>query len=709
LSRGLRPLRAVATESRQISGRLALAVAVVLAAGFAFPTAGHALASLGELTQKAGTAGCIAEFDNGGRCVVGVALDDPESVVVSPDGKSAYVASFESDAVAVLDRAADGRLTQKAGTAGCISDTGSGGACVDGVALNGPVSVAVSPDGTSVYVASLFGGVAVLNRGADGTLSRKAGTLACISADGSGGACAAGRVLGFPNSVTVSPDGRSVYVTSEQDVVEVFDRAADGTLTQKAGTAGCIHSFGALGCADGKALDSPTSVIVSPDGGSVYVIAKFDDLNGFDGAVAVFDRAADGTLTQKAGTAGCISYENTSGGECVSGTGLNGANAVAMSPDGASLYVAGRADASVVVFDRAANGTLTQKAGTAGCIASFGGIGCAPGTALRGVTAVAVSPDGRSVYTASFENDAVAVFDRAADGTLTQKAGTAGCISETGAGSPGGGACFDGNETLDGATWLTVSPDGKSVYVTSQGRDAVSVFDRPLPNPWLPGVVRGSTQYLLRDSLSAGGPTNSFTYGTRPLVPLMGDWDGNGTRTVGAYEGLSGKFMLRNTNSSGPADVEITFGDRRGFALSGDFNGDGFDDLAVYRDGTWQIRANGVRTFSFGTGSWPDTIPVVGDWNNDGTDGIGTYNRATATWNLRQTADAGAPNAGTFVYGTPNASYPVVGDWNLDGTDTVGVKSTTGATWSLRNSNAAGSADITFNYGVANDLPLAWR
>ena len=56
-------------------------------------------------------------------------------MTVSPDGKSVYVASESSGAVAVFDRAADGALTQKAGTAGCVSETGSGGVCADGTAL----------------------------------------------------------------------------------------------------------------------------------------------------------------------------------------------------------------------------------------------------------------------------------------------------------------------------------------------------------------------------------------------------------------------------------------------------------------------------------------------------------------------------------------------------------------------------------------------
>src|SRR5688572_28219715 len=118
----------------------------------------------------------------------------------------------------------------------------------------------------------------------------------------------------------------------------------------------------------------------------------------------------------------------------------------------------------------ASPGDLAQKPGAAGCVSMFGF--CDRGAALEGAAAIAVSPDGTSAYVASSSDDAVAVFDRGADGTLVQEPGAAGCISESGA-----GRCRDGT-ALDGATSVAVSPDGRSVYVTSFGSDAVAVFDR---------------------------------------------------------------------------------------------------------------------------------------------------------------------------------------------------------------------------------------
>ena len=226
-----------------------------------------------------------------------------------------------------------------------------------------------------------------------------------------------------------------------------------------------------------------------------------------------------------------------------------------------------------------------------------------------------------------------------------------------------------------------------------------------------PVAVAGSTNWQLRDTLTTGSPTTTFSYGTRPLVPIMGDWNGDGSRTAGTFE--AGVFKLRNTNSSGSADVTFTFGDPRGFPVVGDWNGDGRDDVAVYRNGTWQLRSvdgclPATSEQSFGSGSWPATVPVAGDWDGDGTDTIGTYAYASGTWNLSNTlpADNGAAIA-PFVFWQGSGSYPVVGDWDGDGHDTVGTKKST--TWALRNDNTAGGADTTFDFGGPNDLPLSWR
>lgn len=62
-------------------------------------------------------------------------------------------------------RAEPGVLTQPGELGGCISLDGSSGLCTDGEAIAGTTSVAVSPDGKHVYVASYDGSaVAVLTR-----------------------------------------------------------------------------------------------------------------------------------------------------------------------------------------------------------------------------------------------------------------------------------------------------------------------------------------------------------------------------------------------------------------------------------------------------------------------------------------------------------------------------------------------------------------
>jgi DNA-binding beta-propeller fold protein YncE len=149
-------------------------------------------------------------------------------VTVSPDGKTVYVASELSDAVAVFARnITTGALTQLTGLAGCVSDDGTSGTCRDGKELTTPQEVAVSPDGQSVYVDAVqSNAVDVFKRdtttGALTQLSRLAG---CVSEDGSGGVCRDGKALGQPDGVTVSPDGKSVYAASfYSNAIAVFAR-----------------------------------------------------------------------------------------------------------------------------------------------------------------------------------------------------------------------------------------------------------------------------------------------------------------------------------------------------------------------------------------------------------------------------------------------------------------------------------------------------
>jgi DNA-binding beta-propeller fold protein YncE len=149
-------------------------------------------------------------------------------VTVSPDGKTVYVASELSDAVAVFARnTTSGALTQLAGLAGCVSEDGTSGSCRDGKALTTPQEVTVSPDGQSAYVDAVQShAVDVFKRDTTtGALTQLAGLAGCVSEDGTSGSCRDGKALGLPDGVTVSPDGKSVYAASfYSNAIAVFAR-----------------------------------------------------------------------------------------------------------------------------------------------------------------------------------------------------------------------------------------------------------------------------------------------------------------------------------------------------------------------------------------------------------------------------------------------------------------------------------------------------
>jgi DNA-binding beta-propeller fold protein YncE len=323
----------------------------------------------GAITQPAGTAGCISET-GAGPCADGHALRYPSSVAVSPDGKSVYVTSSGSNlsnsaVVRLVRNTTTGAISQPAGVAGCISETGAG-PCADGHALKVSGGVAVSPDGKSVYVISSY-------------------------APGRNGA-----------------------------VVRLVRNTTTGAITQPAGTAGCISQTGAGPCADGHALEEPWSVAASPDGKSVYVTARVNAPEDSAGAVVRLIRnTTTGAISQPAGIAGCISSPQVGSADsswtgCAEGHAVS-EGGVTVSPDGKSVYIASFSWSAVARLVRnTTTGAISQPTGIAGCVSETGAGTCADGHALDGARSVAVSPDGKSIYVASsYPSNAVARFNRA--------------------------------------------------------------------------------------------------------------------------------------------------------------------------------------------------------------------------------------------------------------------------------------------------------
>ncbi|HEY3864726.1 MAG TPA: beta-propeller fold lactonase family protein [Solirubrobacteraceae bacterium] len=435
------------------------------------------ITTLGTLVRLPGVGGCLVDRSAArAGCKSVRALRGPapflgsEAIVISPDGKNVYVASSNSDAIAVFKRnARTGKLTQGAGATGCISTKGAGG-CASAIGLEGPNSVAVSPDGRSVYATSLgSNAIDVFARNtAGGALTQGTGGAGCIANVATTG-CTTGRALDGPDVVAVSPDGRNVYVGAfKGNSLAVFTRdPATGALAQAAGTSGCVAGTPIAGCAPGVALASPEGLAVSPDGANVYVAAALSS------ALDVFSRnSSTGTLTQAGGGAGCIVQAPLAG--CTTGTRLGGADAVAVSPDGTDVYVTSVLSNSVTAFARAAStGELTQLNGTSACVLYVLAVGCSLGQALDAPEGLAVSPDGASVYATAFASGAIDVLDRSAEsGALTQKPRRAGCLV---AGLPQ--SCALGRGLL-GASSIAVSPDGSYVYSAAFASNAVGVFKR---------------------------------------------------------------------------------------------------------------------------------------------------------------------------------------------------------------------------------------
>lgn len=468
-----------------------LSVGSAGAAKSGLPTLGPGLQPVGCVKDTVSNATCAQSMDG---------ILDVEGLAVSPGGETLYAAGFFSHAVAWLSRASDGSLTPGS----CIHDGAEG--FVTGIcpATFGPIGGPsdVEATGGSAYTAGFSSGALVqLARAGDGSLS----PTGCFSTFDFGGQCTVTPALDEPTDLAISPDGGSLYAAGgTSDAVARFARAPDGSLTY----AGCVsdnQNPDEPSCAQQVAgLGSAFAVDVSPDGQSVYALGN--------DTIVHFNRAADGSLTY----GGCIANSSTSSANCAQSTGgMSVPFDLAVSPDGSSVYVVSFSSEAIARFDRAPDGSLTP----AGCYAGTkGDPSCVDtGFGMKGAWNVAVSGDGASVYMTAQTSDSVVSFARAGDGALTPT----GCVlatdsdkgfeaSASASAKAKTGVCTVLAEGMEDPRTVYATPDGSSVYVGSdQGAIVHFARDTEPPSTKVKGPKR-TASHKPKLKLKSSEPGSTF-------------------------------------------------------------------------------------------------------------------------------------------------------------------------------------------------------
>jgi serine protease len=207
------------------------------------------------------------------------------------------------------------------------------------------------------------------------------------------------------------------------------------------------------------------------------------------------------------------------------------------------------------------------------------------------------------------------------------------------------------------------------------------------------GVWRLSNRHA--DGVAAGALT-TLSFGRAGDVPVVGDWDGNGTQTIGVVRG--NLWYLRDSNAGGSADHTFSFGRADDQFLIGDWDGNGTWTPGVRRGNTFYLKnsfAGGAADITVAYGRASDQA-YVGDWNGDGrfTPGV----RRDKTFYLKDSFTGGA--ADTVVSFGLATDEVHLGDWDGNGTWTPGLLRG-GTRWFLQNSFRGGAADITFSKQTA--------
>lgn len=250
------------------------------------------------------------------------------------------------------------------------------------------------------------------------------------------------------NDVVVAPDGSTVFVTGV--VHHALTDDDYGTIAYDAST-GVIRWSRRYGGA-ASSSDRARAIAVSPDGSTVFVTGSAVSSTSRDHATVAYDASSGVTLWT-------TRYDGP-------GEGRDEANALGVSPDGATVFVTGYGDGSTTGRDYA---TAAYDAATGRRLWSERYDGT--GTANDVAEALAVSPDGSEVFVTGRSRGPRSGTDYA---TVAYRADTGAQRWVRRYDGPDDGDPYPND---DGASSLGVSPDGAWVYVTGYGSTSSGAHD----------------------------------------------------------------------------------------------------------------------------------------------------------------------------------------------------------------------------------------
>ena len=383
--------------------------------------------------------------------------------------------------------------------------------------LNGAEPIAFSSDGLNLYVGgSNGGGVAFM---------REAGGLLRTIGSAGGFASTAFAVNGAGLFSGMRDTGNNY------GEVDALERKANGTLSPVNNVVdNCDISKEHKLCNNDNGLFDVEGVAVSPDGTHLYAASHAGGGEGAGaraGALSVFSR---NLATQTIAELQCVPYTAATSGLCSasgSSEGLQGADSIALSPDGKFLYATGYLAEAVSGFNIVQSGLQAGQIGSlVNCL--WGGatnFECVQTAGIGSAKGIALSPDGRDVYVAMFNNGITALRRDPVSGVLSFNQ----CFTEG-----AGGSCAADPALVVGARDVAVSPNGRYVYLS--GGSGTNGYVRAYARDGVTGLLTpiGCLTYLAIPGCStAAGLANADKLAISPdghnlYVTAFQGGDGNG-------------------------------------------------------------------------------------------------------------------------------------------------------------------------------------